>query len=271
MPRSQRWFQALLLLCGFLAGGGCVVLVWSLYSDDGEPTEGLFPAADLSLLLNPPQPTKADLDRIAFEEKLHRIISCEYEDAELEMAIKTIARDADISILLDPEGLEEAGVTADHLVNFDAKNVEVRVALNLLLGPRHLSYRKQEGVLIVTSAELCSEWQETRLYNIRDMLSSSWARRSEYGVGTSNKGFPGSFPTRKKARWELAADEIVEIIQGIVQPDSWADNGGPSSIEVYRGMLVITQTEEGHHDVEALLRQLRYSEYSLSQSVLVVQ
>jgi len=53
-------------------------------------------------------------------------------------------------------------------------------------------------------------------------------------------------------------EDLVDLIQTTIAPDSWEVNGGPGTIRYWRnGMsLIIRQTDEIHGDIDDLLRQL---------------
>jgi hypothetical protein len=52
-------------------------------------------------------------------------------------------------------------------------------------------------------------------------------------------------------------DELIDLIVMSINPDSWEDMGGPGTISVFRGKLVVAQTTATHRKIDALLRQLR--------------
>jgi hypothetical protein len=54
-------------------------------------------------------------------------------------------------------------------------------------------------------------------------------------------------------------EELVELIQAVIAPNSWDVNGGPGAIYYYRPLrvLVIRQTSEVHGDVGDVFGQLR--------------
>ena len=49
--------------------------------------------------------------------------------------------------------------------------------------------------------------------------------------------------------------EFIEIIEEVVNPDSWLEDG--VGIEEWNGSLIVTQTSQVHTDIESLLRTLR--------------
>lgn len=52
-------------------------------------------------------------------------------------------------------------------------------------------------------------------------------------------------------------DELIEVLTATVKPTTWVDVGGPGSIMSTGGMLVISQTQEAHEEIEKLLASLR--------------
>src|SRR6185503_9226113 len=54
-------------------------------------------------------------------------------------------------------------------------------------------------------------------------------------------------------------DSLIDVLQSTVIPNSWDDVGGPGSISPYEGglALVISQNEEAHNQIEAILSKLR--------------
>jgi hypothetical protein len=53
--------------------------------------------------------------------------------------------------------------------------------------------------------------------------------------------------------------ELVELIQTVIAPQSWAVHGGPGTMRYYRPLrvLVIRQTSEVHEQLGGVLRQMR--------------
>jgi hypothetical protein len=52
-------------------------------------------------------------------------------------------------------------------------------------------------------------------------------------------------------------DDLIEVITGTIFPTTWDCVGGPGSIAPAGGMLVISQTQEVHRQIEELLGKLR--------------
>jgi hypothetical protein len=130
-------------------------------------------------------------------------------------------------------------------------------------------------VVVLTSEEKASEQLTTRAYNVRDLLEP-WSLAGKRVVGGAG---PLPVPEGTKVVWSKkgwsardeyyeAAHEIIDLVTSTVAPDTWTDNGGPGSISIYRGLLVVNQTEDIHNDVELLLRQIRAAERSQPGDVI---
>ena len=68
---------------------------------------------------------------------------------------------------------------------------------------------------------------------------------------------PGRLPTRIVGRgpWEEASvDDLRETVEDIIMPDTW---GTEAAMRSLAGLLVVTQTAEGHQGVSHLLDQIR--------------
>src|SRR5579859_6285664 len=53
------------------------------------------------------------------------------------------------------------------------------------------------------------------------------------------------------------ADDLVNVIEGAVRSDDWADNGGRFHLQIQGGLLVAEQTPAGHEDIGRLIDVLR--------------
>lgn len=85
----------------------------------------------------------------------------------------------------------------------------------------------------------------TRLVELRDVLSRRVLRANR---GASHSG-GGAGP----------AQELIDLIQNTIAPESWAANGGSGTMMFYapQNLLVVRQTAEAHAQVGSVLGQLR--------------
>ena len=221
-----------------------------------------------------PQVLGIDEDDQAVREKLKQRINIDWVKIKLNHAVDSLRRELGVDMQLDPEGLEEADVVKDQEIeSLSCRDRRGDQVLRLLLGPLHMSYVVKAGVVILTSEEKAAEQLTTRAYNVRDLLEP-WPPRGKAAGG------PLPVPEGTKVVWTKgsaslyqyysAANEVIDLITSTVQPDTWTDNGGSGSISIFRGLLIISQTEDLHSDVELLLRQIRAGERSQPGDVILL-
>lgn len=58
---------------------------------------------------------------------------------------------------------------------------------------------------------------------------------------------------------QVGGEQLVEVIQKTIRPDSWEENGGRGTIYYWNNhrVLIIRQTQEVHGEVGGVMRQLR--------------
>lgn len=172
-----------------------------------------------------------------------------------------------LNIYVDWKRLEEAGITKDAPVNLRLHNVSVRKTLNMILsevGGDKLAYDIEGGVITITTKEQVDSKLITRVYPIQDLLmdipdfidapdfslnstsnnsnQNPGAGRGEGGGGGGNGELFGGGQTKEKVRKsrEERAQDLISLIQSVIQPEIWAENGGKSVIRYFNGNLVIT-------------------------------
>jgi hypothetical protein len=236
------------------------------------------------------------VDEYALEEQLEKVVSINAKENTLEEVMEQFAYHLRISIVFDPVGLDDAGVTRDQPVTLNVRNVRARSALKLLLRPLNLTTILKDDIFQVTSVERCSEQLITKVYNCRDILTWSIPLRGGFGMRQETGGFSGPLPVGCETKVNdgesdtSTSDEKIESLENRIQsleialsptndtpekepdsytlidtitssiaPELWIDNGGRGTITGYgnSGLLVISQTVEIHKEVEQLLNQIR--------------
>jgi general secretion pathway protein D len=241
-----------------------LLLVWSTLTPGVSGQEAVLSLPGLPGLSPPPAVTKTSAveeedDNRAVRKSLEKRISVHFEDITFKDAMKQLAGQLEVTVLLDPEGMEEAGVTPDQLVALQLPPARARNVLKLLLEPLHLTIVVRNGVLMVTSEEKAGEMLETRVYNVRDLVEvnakASVRSGAMFPVPEGMKVvFGGS-----RSGVEQDFDTLIDLITSTVQPDSWTDNGGSGSISGFPrgGLLVVSQTDDFHEELQQLLDMLR--------------
>jgi hypothetical protein len=116
----------------------------------------------------------------------------------------------------------------------------LRSALRLLLRDVGLTYVVRDEVLQITSSEEAEKTMLTKIYLVSDLVRC-----------------------RDKQGEEWADyDTLIDTIMSSVAPQTWDSVGGPGGIQrmtLYQNVsvLVVSQTEEVHEQIEDLLRALR--------------
>jgi hypothetical protein len=175
------------------------------------------------------------------------------------------------NITVNWKAIESTGVTRDSQVNLHLTGVKLRKALEMLLtevaGGDSITYVVDQGVIEVTSRELADKMLITRVYPVEDLIMvipdfsdapqfSLEAAQNGGGGGSSSSGsgqgsqatvanqlFTGAGQaanTEQVKTKSERAQELVDLIEAVVFPDIWKENGGTSSVRYYNGMLVVT-------------------------------
>ena len=86
------------------------------------------------------------------------------------------------------------------------------------------------------------------------------------GSDTAGGGFGGGggmgmglAPVVGKASSDVQSDALILLLATTVEPDSWNEAGGPGSLAMYNGLLVVRQSAQTHAKVERVLNMLRES------------
>jgi Ca-activated chloride channel family protein len=107
-----------------------------------------------------------------------------------------------------------------------------------------------------------------RVFNVRDLVDSTrgFSGAPQLGVGggggggavtgVQQAGRGGGNLGQTEGRG-IAPDSLIDIIQEITGTDKWQESGGPGSIQVLNGRLIVTQTLKNHREIVALLETLR--------------
>jgi hypothetical protein len=121
-----------------------------------------------------PDLTPAQLRELASTRKINATLDEETKIEAIEApfyeVIRTISKHHKIPIVLDPEGLESVGVTADQLVNLKLDGISLRNALRTLLGPLHLGQIVRHEVLTITSLDCPERMATVRTFPLGNLL-----------------------------------------------------------------------------------------------------
>jgi hypothetical protein len=152
----------------------------------------------------------------------------------------TEGKELGLQILVNHQKLEgDAALKPGAKINLLLASVRLDKLLDLVFGRLGANYYLDDGIMVISSREDVDTRLELRVYNCRDVMD---------------------LPRRKPAAGDSArdqGDELVELIKSVIKPESWTDNGGPGTVEEYRGLLIISQTAERHREINHFLELLR--------------
>lgn len=208
------------------------------------------PAADAWNKLKPGERLAAQLDRRVVltlnQGKLAEL------RAELESKLK-------LPVLIDRKSLDDEAFDTTTPIHWGSTQpLKLRLALRTLLADLNLVYCTEEGTLIITTKTAAENRQIVRTYAVDPELLKPRKRIRQTQLiqfGGWGSGFGGGGgPPPLHAEYD-EVDSLVNLLTSIIQPTTWRANGGMGGIEpnLQLGLLVVSNTEEVHDELAALL------------------
>jgi hypothetical protein len=157
----------------------------------------------------------------------------ELKDSTLEAVISYIKEKSGVNIVVPPALLEEKGITYQTPVSVSLKKVTMRTALKKVLSDVGMVYVIDKEVILATTEERARDMLTTRTYYVGDL------------IGLTGSGLGG---LNSKAATLTAINDIIGVIVGTIEPDSWWIKGGNGTIAFNPGTMsfVVKQTAEVH-------------------------
>lgn len=194
---------------------------------DRQPDENLHPLAFSHSL------------EVDIEDRLRKPLDADFADGTtLEQALNAVSREVDVAILPDWEGaLADEQIDRDFPVQLDTTGLTAREALRLIFKPLLLTSVTRGGRLYVTT-QICEEeeaaFQETRVYRFGSLA-----------------------PDR------AAEEQLADLLRATVINAAWQEDLGFGGTMInYHGILVVTQTQAVHAQIETILDTVRRAHQS---------
>lgn len=158
----------------------------------------------------------------------------------LEGVIETFEKRYGVSINVDRQGLEAAGLTMESPVSINVREKSLRSTLKNMLGDVGLTYAIVNGELRVTTPELASKITAVRPYYIGDLIA---------GLNFNLD------PYTSQVQMVQSVASLIKMIEGI-DPAAWQSGGGPGLITFnpVQGLLMIRASAEMHFTLQGTLR-----------------
>lgn len=184
----------------------------------------------------------------AILEALEEPVVIELAEVPLSDALDLIAQQQRIPLLIDREALDDAGVDpALNAATLKVTGIRLRSALNLLLRPFELTWLIEDDVLTVTTQEHADSKLFTKIYPVADLLE----------------------PTLQDPLGSPTIDDLLQVLESCVAPESWTNVGGSGSAAAIQGSLIVSQSYPVHQQIARLFEELRAARpKSLAQSPL---
>lgn len=227
-------------------------------------------AFGLGILVSTSVPARAE--GVVSQQLSTRLPELNFQGVTLNDALDFMRDVSGANITVNWKALEGAGVTRDAQINMHLTGITLRKAMEMVLteasGGDTLSYVVDQGVIEITTRDLADHMMVTRVYAVEDLLmvipdftdapqfsldasqnqgNSGGGGGGSTGItqgGASNQLFNGTgnagTNTQQLKTKEERAQELVDLIEAVVSPDVWKEQGGPATIRYYNGMLVVT-------------------------------
>ncbi len=178
-----------------------------------------------------------------------------FEDTPLDDVIKRLRQEGKINVLRAKD------VPGDGAVTLDVGRVKLRQALNLITDSLDMSWRVQDGAVII-GAQGADEGRNVarRVFNVADLLvnlrtfKGDEPRLRTDQTDTDRFGTDTDVPDANP----LTIDELQDVIEQSIDPDSWSKEG--HGISTRQQDLIILNNPDNIEKVSALLNDLRRSQ-----------
>ena len=154
-----------------------------------------------------------------------------------------------LNVKLDWDALAAIGINKEAPIALTATDITAAAALEQTIdqlghAEKHALYFLRAGTIIISTADAIHDSSLSRVYNIRDLIEA-----------------PATVPVATSvslATPEQLIQQVIDIIQENVDPDSWRSLGGHTGdIQQCANTLLITNTPIHHKEIAGLLVELR--------------
>lgn len=212
---------------------------------------------------------------------LDRPIRVDFQRSPFDQVIERLADRHRINVIVNWHDLNQAGIDRSTPVELDLPNeITLKKALTELLeqaggGLVDVGYEVSDGVLTVATQGFLNKKTHPRVYDVKDLLMEipDFTDAPRMDLRDTTRRLP---PVSQSSSlpWKFGDDDddeaehdpermtrlrqLIDLIQGTVDPDSWRDHGGAiGAIKEINGQLVITQNTAAHRKISGLLDKLR--------------
>ena len=241
------------------------------------------------------------------------LVDAQYLGKDFDDIIEDLRERFELNIHVSWKVLEALGIRRDQRLEVRLKRVSLATLLDMILReaaptPAELAYAVEGGVLVISTQDALVRKTVVRTYDITDLIESGYALRrfgntpvlsldltgrefvggeertapgggGGFGGGGGGRGGggggifgePGEDPQWLRSMERI--QELVDLIQENVNPETWRDFGGATgTLQVINNLLLIRQTIEAHAEIKVFLELIRRSApMPLDADVIVVR
>jgi hypothetical protein len=176
------------------------------------------------------------------EDVLEERATIDFDAAPLTDVIAFLKEHYNIPVDLDRDVLEEAGIAVETPITSHLKDIPLRSALSRALDDIHLDWLIRDDVLLITTRDVADQMMLALVYDVSDVV-------------------PAGKPDGDGSDVSEALDQLSEMLQAVVAPQSWSDTGAsirPLHIGQAR-MLIIYQNRRAHDEINLLLDEISFT------------
>jgi hypothetical protein len=186
-----------------------------------------------------------------------RIPAAKLDNVPLGDAIDFLRDVAGVNINVDWKSLAAANITKETQINLNLHDVSAAKVLSLILsqaGPGELlTYFIDQNVVEITTRLVADQQMITVVYYVQDLLQPNdtfnyaiasigggSAQVTGGGGGSGSSTLSNSQTSAQGKTADSKADQLIKLIETVVRPEVWRDNGGTASMAYLNGNLIVT-------------------------------
>ncbi len=228
------------------------------------------------------------------EQKFNRPVTLIYDQIPWREIEAELEEQFGINIVLDQSAIDDS-LTADEPITVNLRDVPLEHGLIMMLKQKNATFIVDHGVMVVISLDNAadSNYLQMKMYDCRELLaklvleqSSKVPQRTPQGTspgpagGMFNVQSGGTVPGTEQglegggmdvlgmggvlglfdesAGIATQEDLLIEVLQSMVYPDKWKQNGGVADARIVNGILIVKQDRQGISEVDRFLQDLNF-------------
>ena len=208
------------------------------------------------------------------KDDLDQLVSFSFQDAPFVEAVRRIATDCGVNIVVEKRAIEAGEALAEPTVTLTAQQVSLRTALGQLCRQLGFEFETHAEVIEIRRQNPVATRLITRVYNVADLVVPipQSLRSLTAGAGSQEDVLRDKMVSALYAAGKTDASNgegrasefgkadfegLIELIRTTVEPHSWGEWGVRVTESRETLSLVIRQSDAVHLQIVDLMRQLR--------------